>query len=92
VLPIGGVKDKLLAAHRSGLKTFILPSKNLRDLYEVDKEILEAIEVVPVDNVGEVLDRALVASDAPRRRERGAGFVLPITASDVLGPINANPA
>ena len=90
VLPIGGVKDKLLAAHRSGLKTFILPSKNLRDLYEVDKEILDAIEVVPVDNVGEVLDRALVESDAPRRRERqGAGFVLPITSADVLGPINA---
>jgi ATP-dependent Lon protease len=93
VLPIGGVKDKLLAAHRSGLKTFILPAKNLRDLYEVDKEILDAIEVVPVDNVGEVLDRALVASDAPRRRERqAAGFVLPITAADVLGPINAGPA
>ena len=93
VLPIGGVKDKLLAAHRSGLKTFILPSKNLRDLYEVDKEILDAIEVVPVDNVGEVLDRALVESDAPRRRERqGAGFVLPITSADVLGPINAGPA
>jgi ATP-dependent Lon protease len=93
VLPIGGVKDKLLAAHRSGLKTFILPAKNLRDLYEVDKEILDAIEVVPVDNVGEVLDRALVESDAPRRRERhGAGFVLPITAGDILGPINATPA
>jgi ATP-dependent Lon protease len=93
VLPIGGVKDKLLAAHRSGLKTFILPAKNLRDLYEVDKEILDAIEVVPVDNVGEVLDRALVESDAPRRRERrGAGFVLPITAADVIGPINAGPA
>ena len=60
VLPIGGVKDKLLAAHRSGLKTFIIPAKNVRDLYEVDKEILDAIEIVPVDNVGEVLDRALV--------------------------------
>jgi ATP-dependent Lon protease len=93
VLPIGGVKDKLLAAHRSGLKTFILPAKNVRDLYEVDKEILDAIEVVPVDNVGEVLDRALVEADAPRRRERrGAGFVLPITGADVLGPINAKPA
>jgi ATP-dependent Lon protease len=93
VLPIGGVKDKLLAAHRSGLKTFILPAKNVRDLYEVDKEILDAIEVVPVDNVGEVLDRALVESDAPRKRERrGAGFVLPITSADVIGPINAEPA
>ena len=93
VLPIGGVKDKLLAAHRSGLTTFILPARNMRDLYEIDKEILDAVEVVPVDNVGEVLVRALVESDVPRRRERhGAGFVLPITASDVLGPINANPA
>jgi ATP-dependent Lon protease len=92
VLPIGGVKDKLLAAHRSGLKTFILPAKNIRDLYEVDKEILDAIQVVPVEYVGEVLDRALIESDAPRRRERrGAGFVLPITGADVLGPINANP-
>ncbi len=93
VLPIGGVKDKLLAAHRSGLKTFILPAKNVRDLFEVEKEILDAIEVVPVENVGEVLDRALVESDAPRRRERrGAGFVLPITGADVLDPINAGPA
>jgi ATP-dependent Lon protease len=92
VLPIGGVKDKLLAAHRSGLKTFILPAKNVRDLFEVDKEILDAIEVVPVDNVGEVLDRALVESDTPRKRERhGAGFVLPITSADVIGPINAEP-
>ncbi len=91
VLPIGGVKDKLLAAHRSGLKTFILPAKNMRDLYEVDKEILDAIEVVPVEYVGEVLDRALVASDAPPKRERqGAGFVLPITSGDVVGPINAH--
>jgi ATP-dependent Lon protease len=93
VLPIGGVKDKLLAAHRSGLKTFILPAKNVRDLYEVETEILDAIEVVPVDNVGEVLDRALVELDAPRKRERhGAGFVLPITSADVIGPINAEPA
>ena len=75
------------------MKTFILPAKNVRDLYEIDREILDAIEVVPVDNVGEVLDRALVESDAPRRRERrGAGFVLPITGSDVLGPINVGPA
>jgi ATP-dependent Lon protease len=92
VLPIGGVKDKLLAAHRSGLKTFILPAKNLRDLWEVDKEILDAIEVVPVENVSEVLERALIESDAPRRRERHAGFVLPITSADVVGPINADSA
>ncbi len=83
VLPIGGVKDKLLAAHRSGLKTFILPAKNIRDLYEVDKEILDAIEVVPVEYVGEVLDRALVASDAPRRARTptARGSCSPITSA-----------
>ena len=76
VLPIGGVKDKLLAAHRAGIRTFLLPRKNERDLREVDREILDAVEVVPVDSVAEVLDRALLerdplASRAPRR----VGFI-----------------
>jgi ATP-dependent Lon protease len=81
VLPIGGVKDKLLAAHRSGLTTFILPRKNMRDLEEIPREVLERVEVVPVDNVGEVLDRALV--DAPaQRRERTTGFMLPLRTDE----------
>ncbi|MBJ7596228.1 MAG: endopeptidase La [Candidatus Dormibacteraeota bacterium] len=81
VLPIGGVKDKLLAAHRSGLTTFILPRKNMRDLEEIPQEVLDAVDVVPVDNVGEVLDRALV--DAPaQRRERTTGFTLPLRTDE----------
>jgi ATP-dependent Lon protease len=81
VLPIGGVKDKLLAAHRSGLTTFILPRKNMRDLEEIPREVLDQVEVVPVDNVGEVLDRALV--DAPaQRRERTTGFMLPLRTDE----------
>jgi ATP-dependent Lon protease len=78
VLPIGGVKDKLLAAHRAGLATFILPRKNVRDLEEVDKEILDKIEVVPVDNVSEVLDRALLpvgGARAAAARQR-VGFAI----------------
>ena len=72
--------------------SLFLPAKNIRDLYEVDKEILDAIDVVPVEYVGEVLDRALLESDAPRRRERqGTGFVLPISSADIVGPINAEP-
>jgi ATP-dependent Lon protease len=78
VLPIGGVKDKLLAAHRSGLTTFILPRKNMRDLDEIPREVLDSIEMVPVDNVGEVLDRALVAPTAESRPRRTAGFMLPL--------------
>ena len=81
VLPIGGVKDKLLAAHRSGLTTFILPRKNLRDLDEIPSEVLESVEVVPVDMVAEVLDRALVAAP-PRPEKRSAGFMLPLRHDD----------
>ena len=85
VLPIGGVKDKLLAAHRSGLTTFILPRKNMRDLEEIPREVLDQVEVVPVDNVGEVLDRALVAAPA-QRRERTTGFMLPLRTDEPPHP------
>jgi ATP-dependent Lon protease len=79
VLPIGGVKDKLLAAHRSGLKTFILPAKNTRDLHEVDRDILDAMDVVPVETMNQVLDRALMEGEDRRKPERrGAGFMLPM--------------
>jgi ATP-dependent Lon protease len=78
VLPIGGVKDKLLAAHRAGLRTFLLPAKNQRDLHEIEREILEHIDVVAVETLDQVLDRALLDAPAGARRERrGAGFVLP---------------
>ncbi|HEX6538203.1 MAG TPA: endopeptidase La [Candidatus Dormibacteraeota bacterium] len=90
VLPIGGVRDKLLAAHRSGLKTFILPAKNMRDLHEVDKEILDTIDVVPVETLNDVLDRALMPVEpAAQRPRRGAGFVLPVTGRESSPAINA---
>ncbi|MGH7747221.1 MAG: S16 family serine protease, partial [Candidatus Dormibacteria bacterium] len=77
VLPIGGVKDKLLAAHRAGLAVFLLPRRNERDLREVDREILERIEVVPVDTVDQVLERALLPSEERRHgSDRRAGFVI----------------
>jgi ATP-dependent Lon protease len=75
VLPIGGVKDKLLAAHRAGLAVFLLPRRNERDLREVDREILERIEVVPVDTVDQVLERALLPADG-RRKDRRVGFLV----------------
>jgi ATP-dependent Lon protease len=82
VLPIGGVKDKLLAAHRAGITTFVLPRKNLRDLDEVDREVLEKVEVIPVDNVAEVLERALLPRGGTRADgQRRVGFA--IAASSV---------
>jgi ATP-dependent Lon protease len=86
VLPIGGVKDKLLAAHRAGIAVFLLPRRNERDLREVDREILERIEVVPVDTV-EVLARALLPGGERRQgSDRRAGFVVTGGAANALVP------
>ena len=60
VLPIGGVKAKLLAAHRAGIKTFILPEKNRKDLVDIPKEVLDAIDIKPVSTIDEVLKLALL--------------------------------
>ena len=60
VLPIGGLKEKLLAAHRAGIKKVLIPIENKKDLIEVPKTILESMEIIPVKNVDEVLKVALV--------------------------------
>ena len=59
VLPIGGLKEKLLAAHRAGIKKVLIPLENKKDLIEVPKTVLESIEIIPVKNVDEVLKVAL---------------------------------
>jgi ATP-dependent Lon protease len=59
VLPIGGVKEKLLAAHRAGIKTFILPEKNKKDLVDIPKEVLDTVEIKPVGLIDDVLKIAL---------------------------------
>ncbi len=60
VLPIGGLKEKLLAAHRAGIKKVLIPIENKKDLVEVPKTILQSMEILPVKNVDEVLKVALV--------------------------------
>jgi ATP-dependent Lon protease len=59
VLPIGGLKEKLLAAHRAGIKIVVIPIENEKDLVEVPKTILESMKIIPVKNVDEVLKVAL---------------------------------
>ena len=59
VLPIGGLKEKLLAAHRAGIKKVLIPVENKKDLVEVPKTVLDEIEIIPVKNVEEVLKVAL---------------------------------
>ena len=56
VLPIGGVREKILAAHRAGLKTVILPAKNEEDLEDVPEEVLEQLSFVFVENIEDLLE------------------------------------
>ena len=63
VMPVGGVKEKLLAAHRAGISTIILCKKNLKDLDEVPREILDQLRIIPVEDVIELLDATLGISD-----------------------------
>jgi ATP-dependent Lon protease len=59
VLPVGGIKEKVLAAHRAGIRTVILPRQNERDLEDVPAELRREMEFVLVDTAEEVLARAL---------------------------------
>jgi ATP-dependent Lon protease len=72
VLPIGGVREKSLAAQRAGLKRVILPSENEPDLGELPPETRSALSFVPVDSVEEVLEAALDGATVARRRPRAA--------------------
>jgi len=65
VLPIGGLKEKLLAALRGGIKTVLIPEDNVKDLAEIPDNVKEGLEIVPVAHVDQVLERALMAIPAP---------------------------
>jgi len=72
VLPVGGVKEKILAAHRAGIERVILPKRCVRDLDDIPPEILEELQIIPVTRLGEVLDAAFDAAPGvaakPRRK------------------------
>ena len=84
VLPIGGLKEKILAAHRAGLRTLIMPRKNVKDLDEVPRRIQRDMTLVQVGTMDEVLKIAMTRqltahSSAPARRARSAR-VAPVRA------------
>jgi len=60
VLPIGGLKEKLLAAHRGGIKTVIIPKENEKDLVDIPANVLKDLEIKLVERVDEVLETAFV--------------------------------
>ena len=59
VLPIGGLKEKLLAAHRAGIKQVLIPKENEKDLIDMPKKIIDDIEITPVEHADQVLKIAL---------------------------------
>src|SRR5262249_15830290 len=81
VLPIGGLKEKLLAAHRAGIKTVIIPEENKRDLKEIPKNIKAGLEIKPVKWIDEVLQIALPYQPEPLPPE------VPTAASILSTPV-----
>ena len=65
VLQIGGLKEKLLAAHRAGIKTVLIPNDNKKDLVEIPEVIKKSINIIPVSTVDEVLKHALTKALKP---------------------------
>jgi ATP-dependent Lon protease len=75
VLPIGGLKEKLLAALRGGIKTVLIPEENAKDLADIPENVKSGLEIIPVNRVGEVLQHALVRKLTPIE------WVEPVTAT-----------
>jgi ATP-dependent Lon protease len=72
VLPIGGLKEKLLAAHRGGIKTVLIPEQNVKDLAEIPDNVKNRLEIIPVRWIDKVLDIALERKPVPLTEEEVA--------------------
>jgi ATP-dependent Lon protease len=73
VLPVGGVKEKILAAYRAGIKVVMIPEKNMKDLVDVPKKVQHDLKTIPVKHMDEVVEIAIapeVISEPPRPRRR----------------------
>src|SRR5205814_1767758 len=78
VLQIGGLKEKLLAAHRGGIKTVLIPEENVKDLVEIPDNIKNRLEIVPVKWVDQVLELALERKPEPRKESDKVGPIPPV--------------
>jgi ATP-dependent Lon protease len=84
VLPIGGLKEKLLAAHRGGIKTVLIPEQNVKDLAEIPDNVKNKIEIVPVRWIDKVLEIALERHPTPLSEEElaAAAVAKPVDKAD----------
>ncbi len=91
VLPIGGLREKLLAAHRGQITTVLIPKDNEKDLKEVPDEILKGLDLVFVEHVDEVLPPALAAQREDIFPGRGAAAPVFLTLRNVAGGVEVEP-
>ena len=84
VLPIGGVRDKVLAAHRAGIEAVILPEDNRKDVEDIPESVRKSIKLVFVDHVDKVIDRALIKL----RRVRSKGKAAERSVTPVVSSVN----
>jgi ATP-dependent Lon protease len=82
VLPIGGLKEKLLAALRGGLKTVLIPQENAKDLVEIPDNVKSGLEIIPVSQMNEVLKHALISQPQPIVWEEAEDATPPAPAED----------
>ena len=87
ILPIGGVKEKLLAALRAGLTTVLIPKENEKDLAEIPDNVKRALSIEPMGTVDEVLERALVSPLVPIEWSEAAPVTPPKSEGDVSGVV-----
>jgi ATP-dependent Lon protease len=87
VLPIGGLKEKLIAAQRGRVKTVIIPKENEKDLKDIPAKVLKSLEIFPVENMDDVLRQALVLADPEKLfKELPEGDVRPFYVEEVPVP------
>ncbi|KIG18733.1 ATP-dependent protease La [Enhygromyxa salina] len=84
VLPVGGIKAKVLAAHRAGITRIILPHRNARDLDDVPEEVRSQLEFVLAEDMGEVLDAALEKEPRPSQSQLGLSIIDELDSSAPL--------
>ena len=91
VLPIGGLKEKLLAAHRGGIVTALIPKENEKDLAEIPKNIKDKLRIVPVRWMDEVLQLALLRMPVPKAAGTAATTDAPKKSTEVgTGEVRAH--
>ncbi len=90
VLPIGGLKEKLLAALRSGIKTVIIPEENRKDLVELPKNIVSKLQIIPVQWIDEVFQIALEHMPEPVSRKKAATATAKVSARKKSSAIRAH--